>query len=257
MKKFLAFLIAALIPIAAIVLGVLAIFANTMPTISFFITFVILPAFCISLLALIIFKLRNVFLKILATAVVLVLFVAFWFKSYLLGYFEIFRKFDNEKTATSYYTQFCESYSTLPTLNELGNYSEVEYYCYSSQSGIFTCDAFTLIVHYNAENYENEKEILNENYFFQYGEMIGYNNQNCLPTAQIEDYNFRALDTTGEHYPENEIEHPKKLVIISTNDVDKTISYTAFYNNDLDYILSLEELLLKNCGWKYIVKQKD
>ncbi len=257
MKKFLAFLIAALIPIAAVALGVFGLSANALPTTSFLITFILLPVLFIGLIALVIFKFKNAFIKVLTVMILLALFVVSLVGTYIVGRFEVFRQFENEEAAAPFYTQFCEGYSTMPTLIELGDYSEVEYYYYFSQTlSIFTCDAFTLIAHYDAESYEAEKRALEENYFFQEGEMIGYDNNNCLPTAQIGDYNFRALDTTGEHYPDYEIDHPKKLVIISTNDVDQTISYTAFYDDDLDYILSLEEFLLTDCGWKYIIDKK-
>lgn len=257
MKKFLAFLISALIPIAAVAVGISMLLSDIQPTASFLITFFLIPAFCIGLIALVIFKFKNAFAKIVMVIVILAFFVISSVETYIFGRFEAFRQFENEEAAAPFYTQFCEGYSTMPTLIELGDYSEVEYYYYFSQTlSIFTYDAFTLIAHYDAESYEAEKRALDENYFFQEGEMIGYDNNNCLPTAQIGDYNFRALDTTGEHYPDYEIDHPKKLVLISTNDAERTISYTAFFDGDLDYILSLEEFLLTDCGWKYIIDKK-
>ncbi|MBQ9085400.1 MAG: hypothetical protein IJY24_07090, partial [Clostridia bacterium] len=74
----------------------------------------------------------------------------------------------------------------------------------------------------------------------------------CNPFAKINDYSFRVLDINEEYGLE--IDYPKRLVIIVTNDQDNSISYTAFYDDDLDYIESLEEFLLNDCGWKHIIK---
>ena len=74
----------------------------------------------------------------------------------------------------------------------------------------------------------------------------------CNPFAKINDYSFRVLDINEEY--SLEIDYPKRLVFIATNDQDNSISYTAFYDDDLDYIESLEEFLLNDCGWKYIIK---
>ncbi|MBQ4120656.1 MAG: hypothetical protein IJD35_01440, partial [Clostridia bacterium] len=64
-------------------------------------------------------------------------------------------------------------------------------------------------------------------------------------------YSFRTLDVNEYG---SEIQYPQRMVFIATNDQSNSIAYTAFYNNDLDYIESLEAFLLRDCGWKHIIK---
>lgn len=73
----------------------------------------------------------------------------------------------------------------------------------------------------------------------------------CEPFAEIHGYSFRVLDISDTYG--TEIRYPAKMIFIATNDQSNSISYTAFYDDDIDYIESLEAFLLSDCGWKHIV----
>ena len=250
-KRVIIFFITAILPILSIALGCLLLFADTLFNMAFFITHVAIPTISIAFLAMIIFSKRRVVVKTLLTIFVLFAFIVSFLISSMVGTFEMLTyKSDDEIGQT--YTDVCQNFDSMPTLEEVGNYTKVEHYDYfSSCFGIFTCDADTLIVHYDSTEYQKQKNLLDNKYVFQKGEMMscGYT---CNPFAKINDYSFRVLDINEEYGLE--IDYPKRLVFIATNDQDNSISYTAFYDDDLDYIESLEEFLLNDCGWKHIIK---
>ncbi len=251
-KRVIIFLITIILPILNVALGCLLLFSDTLFNIAFFITFVSIPTISIAFLALIIFSKRGVVAKTILTIFVLLAFIVSSLISGMVGTFEMLTyKIDDEIGES--YTDVCQNFDGMPTLVELGNYTKVEHYDYfSSAFGIFTCDADTLIVYYDSEDYQKQKTLLDSKYVFQEAEMTSYKYA-CMPSAKIGSYSFRTLNIE-EYY--SKIDYPKKMVFIATNEQDCSISYTAFYNDDIDYIESLENFLLNDCGWKHIVKDK-
>jgi hypothetical protein len=67
----------------------------------------------------------------------------------------------------------------------------------------------------------------------------------CEPVVELDGYTFRTLSLEDFNYP-------KRLMFVATNDDTKQIVYLSFYDDDLDYIVSLEEFLMDDCGWKHI-----
>ena len=133
----------------------------------------------------------------------------------------------------------------MPSLSEVGQATHMAYYDYfSQQMGIFTCDADHLICQYDTEEYIAQKARLDEKYAFQINVMSesGYD---CEPAVELDGYHFRTLSIEDFMYP-------KRLMFVATNDETKEIIYLSFYDDDLDYIISLEEFLLDDCGWKHI-----
>ena len=250
-KRLTFFLIATILPILNIVFGCFMLSSDTLFNMAFLITYVAIPTISIALLALIIFSKAQVIAKILLAVFVLLAFVVSSLISRVSGTFEAMTyKSDNEIQDS--YTDVCKAFDNMPELDELGNYTKAEHYDYfSSTFGIFTCDADTLIVSYDSEEYQKQKESLDNKYVFQEAEMTALE-YSCMPSATINAYSFRTLSIDKEY--ESEIDYPKKLIFIATNDQDCSISYTAFYDDDLDYIESLEDFLLNDCGWKHIVK---
>ena len=242
-KRVIIFFITAILPVLSIALGCILLFADTLFNKSFFITFVAIPIVSIALIALVIFSKKSTLAKTLHTIFILLVFIVAFLFSNMIGEFEMLTyKSDNEIGQS--YTDVCNKFDFMPTLDELGNYKKADHYDYFSQSfGVFTNDADTLIVYYDSEEYQKQKASLDNNYVFQETEMTAYGHS-CMPFAPIDGYYFRALP----------VNYPKEMVLIATNDQECSISYTAFYNSDYDYIESLEEFLLIDCGWKHIVK---
>lgn len=119
----------------------------------------------------------------------------------------------------------------------------------TSEFLIFTNEVDALICQYASAEYEIQKELLEETYTFQTAPMMecGYF---CNPTAKIGDYQFRALAIDGTY--SNAIHYPKCMNFVALNDKTQEIVYLSAYDDDLDFIQSLEEFLKVNCGWNHI-----
>ena len=250
-KRIVVFFIAAILPVLNIALGCFLLFSDTLFNMAFFITYVAIPTISIALLALIVFSKKTVVAKTLRTIFVLSAFIVSFLISSTLGTFEMLT-YKSDSEIGQGYTEVCQNFDCMPTLDELGNYTKVEHFDYFSSSfGIFTSDADTLAVYYDSEEYQKQKALLDNKFVFQEAGMTALE-YTCMPSAAINGYLFRTLNI-DEKYGWD-ADYPKKMVFIATNDKDCSISYTAFYNDDLDYIESLEEFLLNDCGWKHIVK---
>jgi len=251
-KRIIAFIISILLPVAVITLGALLFSGDAIFNKSIVITYVIVPLAAVALLALVIFALNKVALKVLLSVLVLIIFAVSFLWSNLIGTFELFSYSKNEEIG-KFYAEAREQFPIMPTLNEVGKYTKAEHYDYFSTACIiFDCDADTLMLHYDAEEYEKQKALLDIKYVFQ-TEDFSEHGYSVKPSATIDGYNFRAIDTSrNSGY---ELYYPKKLVFIATNDSKNIIAYTAFYEDDLDYIEDLEEFLKNDCGWKHIIKR--
>lgn len=247
LKKTIAFIIALIPPMLAILLGCILLLADTIVNGTIIVTYFVIPISAIILLAANIFsgsgKLFKAFIGFLIT---IAFFVSFGI-CYVIGTHEMLTiKADGDIDET--YTEVCNGFNVMPKIEELSNYTKLEHYdYYSSTLMIFTCDADTLIVHYDRDEYEKQKKMLEERYVFE-------NDNEYIDeySCNVGGYFVRILDNDGEY--RGVIEYPKKMVMIATNDQECTIAYVAFYDDDLDYIESLETFLLNDCGWKHILE---
>lgn len=247
--KVLAWSASILLPVLAVSLGCSLLFFGTIFNIAFAVTFLLIPVISIALLALILFSKKKAFSKVVRIIFVLVVFAVSFLLSRMVGTFEIMHEQNTEIEKS--YTEVCEDFAPMPTLEELGHYTRVEHYDYVSTTfGIFTSEADTLIVHYDSADYQEQKAFLDNKYAFQKEDMTALEYA-CVPSATINGYSFRVLDI--DEYG-SEIQYPKQMVFIATNDQSHSIAYTAFCDDDLDYIESLEDFLLNVCGWKHIIK---
>lgn len=250
-KRVIIFFITAILPILSIALGCFLLVGGMLCNTSFLITYIAIPIISIALLALLMFSNRGVVLKIILTIFILLAFIFSFVATRLFGTFEML-SYNSENEIGDSYVEVCEYFDSMPTLDELGDYEKVKHYDYfSTVLLIFNTDADTLVVQYDSDEYQKQKALLDSKYVFQ-EEILVSSVYTCQPSFTIGDYSFRAL-SIDEQYSYN-LDYPKRMVFIATNDQDNSISYTAFYDDDLDYIESLEEFLLNDCGWKHIIK---
>lgn len=239
-KQILAFVLLSIIPILAVLLGlVLLIKANTIINITFLLAFVFLPALAISLFALVTFLVKKLFVKIILSILILALFVGSFLGVDMLGKYEELRKYENDEIKTHY----AQHNRLMPELSEITQPKKLEYYDYYSSAlmGLFTCDVDALICKYDEDTYSRQKALLEEKYVFQTDAVKGE------PTTEIDGYYFRMLSKN-----EYEMNYPKEVVLFATNDETNEIVYMSFYDYDLDSIDSLDEFILEDCGWQYI-----
>ena len=136
----------------------------------------------------------------------------------------------------------------LPKLEELGEYEDVDFKFYRDNMLIFQSDTYILKVSYDDENYEKEKELIDNNYIYQTETLIDVVDENTYkkePSFMLDTFNMKMLSQA-----EYRLDYPKEIVFIGKSDEKKTISYVYYLNWDLDYIdIPFEEFLKRDCGW--------
>lgn len=244
--RLIAFICCALLPIAAMGLGVWQLIRGVVFTPAVAITYFLIPLITVGLLATHIFCLRKTWLKIISSAAILLLLpVAFLFSVIFTGHTQI--KHYQGAEARAYYASVKSEYTLMPELTEVGRPLDIE--CYNVfSSAIFSDKADYLICRYTPDEYETQKAELERKYIFQ-TEPIIHSDGKCEPMADIDGYQFRLL-SIKEH--KKGLYYPKRIILIGCSDEKLKIVYIAFENLDLDYIPSLKEFIIHSCGWKYI-----
>ena len=243
-----AYVISCVMPLLAIGFGIFLLLNDAILNSNFLIVMIILPVVTSVFLFCTIFSKIRISAKIVAVILILLIFVILFVFGFALGHFESLRRYEGEDAKQ----QFEESvyWEVLPNLDELGQPDSVEYIDYfSSEFLIFTNEVDALICQYALAEYEIQKALLEETYTFQTASMTarGYS---CNPTAKIGNYHFRALAIDGTYG--NAIHYPKCMYFVALNDETQEIVYLSSYDDDLDFIQSLDEFLKVDCGWDRI-----
>ena len=241
-RRLIAFICLLLLPLAAMIFGAVLLSLDVLINFSFAMTFIILPLGFAALLTLIFF-LSNIkpVIKDVLSALLTVFFVFAFFIAMGLGLFETLSRHDNQEL-TERYTEVKAEFPLMPALSDVGDASKVTYCDYFSLQLIFTSDADYLICEYSGSEYQKQVETINETYSFQ-REKLSASGRSIEPVAEIDGYTFRLLE---------DIAYPKRLFFIATNDETHEIIYLYFCDDDLDYITSLTDFILDDCGFKHI-----
>lgn len=242
--RLIAFILAALLPLAAIGLGVILIAADTIMNGTFIMSYIVLPVLTLLLLMGCIFGNKRIVTKIVLSILILVVFVFLFQLLYVIGKYEALSIYEDDQISP-HYTQVEKQAATMPSLSEIGKPVHMTY-CnyYSQQMIIFTCDVDYLICQYDDNEYIIQKEQLEEKYTFRVDKMSAHG-YDCDPTVELDGYFFSTISGEDFYYP-------KRLMFIATNDDTNEIIYLSFYDDDLDYIVSLVDFLNDECGWKHI-----
>ncbi len=207
--------------------------------ISFVLTFFALPFIGLFLIFRLIFSDKKIIAKTVLSVVTAVLTLALIFGFFMVGYFEELTSYKNEKVETPYSKIMNDS---MPELNELGNPVNIELFKYYSSYAVFHYDTDILICEYDEAEYAKQKELLDKKYVFQ-----DLDGMKVWAPITIDGYEFRML--SKEEY---ELNYPKNIIYVATNDETKEIAYINYCEGDRDYIEPLEEFIENDCGWKYI-----
>lgn len=158
------------------------------------------------------------------------------------GTFKELHTYKNDKAEDKYQSVTFNECGEMPSLVDMGNYTNISYYNYQSHFILGSPSANTVVIKYNEEEYEKEKQELLLKYVFQTDPI-----RNTEPSATIDEYEFKMLspDEYCNYYP-------KHVRFIATNDQAYEIIHIDFYDVELDYIESVEDFILTDCGFKYI-----
>lgn len=250
--RIIAFCIVSLLPLAVFGLGIFLLFGSICVNFPFILCYLILPLGCIAALFFLIFSKFASGAKILFSFVLLLAFVFLLLFMMMALKFELLDQYTGDKMSVRY-AEHIENFNAMPQLSEVGDPESAVYYDYFSQMGaIFTCDADYLVCRYNREEYNTQKASVEERYVFQ-KEKLSASGYAIEPEISMDGYDFRLLSEDRDlGY---DVDYPKCLIFIATNDDTCEIIYMSFYDDDLDWIESLEKFINQDCGWRWVKKE--
>lgn len=124
----------------------------------------------------------------------------------------------------------------MPVLDDLPEYEEIEYKYTHKSIVLFESHSVALIVSYDDETYNSEKDKLNEKYTFLVEKVPSSFdvNKSYVPEYEfsVNSYTFKVVAGDGA----DNTQFPKSFGMIGTSDEKKSIAYLYFYDEDLDFI---------------------
>ncbi|MEG2289698.1 MAG: hypothetical protein RSA29_00385 [Clostridium sp.] len=128
---------------------------------------------------------------------------------------------------------------TMPELENLPKYDNIKYKYTHKSMLIFESNSVALIMDYDDNTFEIEKEKLDEQYTFL-NEKVNSDfdkSKYYIPQHEfsVESYDFRVIDKNTTYNIDN-TDFPKSFGMIGISEEKKSIAYLYFYDGDLDYI---------------------
>ena len=163
----------------------------------------------------------------------------------LFGYSRL--KCDRDGEIGAKYEAVLANFDQMPSLDAIGTPEALEHCRFDMDSFLYVVDSDALICRYDGSGYAEQKALLEERYRFQ-AESIRGRYDNCDVSAEIDGYVFRLLSLDAYE----DLDYPKRLMLIATNDETREIVYLSYYDNELDHIGSLERFIRKDCGWEHM-----
>ena len=208
--------------------------------------FLISPLVAALLLAVVIFsKWGRKWVKTLLSIGILILFVLFYLCNFMFGTLAYLDCYEQEQVQEPY-TTVRESWecSWMPDLTQVGEPTKITHYSYHAKSFIFLWEAEYLVCSYEPEEYQKEKANLENRYRF-YTETLKHYDCECPPATQLDGYIFRFVDL-------DEYSWETHVPLVGYSDEAHEIMYVNYYDADRDILTSLMDLLIDDCGWKFI-----
>lgn len=260
MKKFtltknrlITYICCLILPFLAIASGFKLLSDASLLTYSFVFTHIIIPISGIIGLSLSVFYNTKILRKVIVSAIILIISSSLFFIGFIFGEYGKIYHFENEELKIEY-SKKAEKNELMPSLDEIGTAIDTDYYNIYLQYFIyFTPETDYLVCEYTTEDYEKQKNFIEKEYIFQKKQLSNYD-ASCESVTEIDGFSFKALSIDEKSYAEN-IDYPKKMMIIAFSDKTNEIIYMTFHDDDIDYISSFNEFINDDCGWKYIRKR--
>lgn len=224
-------------------------FGSPMFTLSYGITFLLLPLITSVLLyALVLWRKKKVLTRVFLAAVVLGLAYFTLIFSTLIGDFRNQSIYSGEE-ALSHYDELAYP-EGMPSSDSLGTPADALFMYYRRSCAIFRSDCDSLILTYTPEEYDARTAELDQQELFHtkpLSTQFHTPEVPLLPEFHWEDWHLRYLNMDG-----TTLCYPKEMILVATNDRESSIAWIYFTDLELDWISSHEDFLLEDCGWQYL-----
>ena len=224
-------------------------FGSPMFTLSYGITFLILPLVTSVLLyALVLWRKKKVLTRVILAAVVLVLAYFALIFSVLIGDFRNQSIYSGGE-ALSHYAGLAYP-EGMPSAESLGAPDDALFMYYRRSCAIFRSDCDSLILTYSPEEYAARTAELDRQDLFHtkpLSTQFHTPEVPLYPEFDWEGWHLRYLKMDG-----TPLCYPTEMVLVGTNDRESSIAWIYFTDFDLDWISSHEDFLLEDCGWQHL-----
>ena len=132
----------------------------------------------------------------------------------------------------------------LPSVDELGEYTDLKCKFFHKDLFIFESDAYVLRVTYGDEAFGQQKDYINDHYVMQ--EKVMENGLERETFFTLDGFYFQMLSQK-----EYKLYYPRTMAFIGISEENNEIAYVFYHDIDLDYIGgSLSDFLIEECGWE-------
>lgn len=140
-----------------------------------------------------------------------------------------------------------ESCAHLPSVAQLGQYTDLKFKYLQKQYFIFESEAYTVKATYSGSEFEKMTQWIDDTYQFQNTVKNYRDEETEMPASfRLGDFAFRMLSL--EAY---DLYYPKELIFVGVSHNRNEIAFIYFYDFDLDYIdRSFADFLVEECGWE-------
>lgn len=173
--------------------------------------------------------------KIIITfSIILFLFLSYIIFS-VLGFLSLIPSNISESDDITYYNELVERVEYFPNIEELNDYKNLSFK-YTLDDSLFGRRSYILKVMYSDEDFEIEKEKINEQYSFD---------EKYSDEIFIDSFKIKVLDI--DRYS---LKYPKYLAFVGVSESTGEIVYIYFESEDLDTIGdSWEDFIKHECNW--------
>lgn len=236
------------LPVFVIISGIITLVGGTVFNFTAALMIIILPLVAISANIVLIHLVDIKWVTIFLCIVILVVLIFFELVILIFGC-HIHRFSYYQEEATKEYSEFQGKSPVFSEIPMPEADDVFEYHEFTNRMAIFISKSHYAVYKYNADDYLEYKDKLDEEYVFENG-MLYASDHSCESKITIDGYDFRMLSFQTKQY--SSLRFPKYMVLIATNDQTKEIVYLYFKDLDLDYFYNLEEFILEVCCFKYI-----
>ncbi len=147
-------------------------------------------------------------------------------------------------TSSYFYNQVSQNeYNPLPTIASLPEHKSVKYKFFKDYMGVFESEAYTMIVKYDEDTYNAQKNIIYEPFEKTEEIFIGYQPEELTR-------NTSPIELDGFSFEMFSKDFPKIIYFVGTNDDTSEIAYILYEDHDLDEISEPYSVFIdKCCGW--------
>ena len=164
----------------------------------------------------------------------------------LLAYY-IFGERDKVSYDINEWSNLEKTFTYLPSVEEMGEYSDLKSKYQHRDYFIFQSDAYILRAKYSKDIFDKQKNSILNNYSFQ-ETVVDYGEETIEKEANFEFDGFKFQMLSLKEY---NLYYPKQIVFVGISKKNNEIAFVFFDDIDLDYISdSFEEFLVEECGWE-------